>query len=64
MITYWLNYDNDASWEKLANALFKIGENKVAEKIVGERALPRALLEKEDLPSPDKVDTESMLHEC
>ena len=64
MITYWIEYNNDASWEKLANALVKIGENKVAEKIVGEQALPRALVEKEDLPSPDNVGMESMSHAC
>ena len=36
MITYWEKHDNDASWEKLARALARIGENKLAEKIIDE----------------------------
>jgi hypothetical protein len=36
MVAYWEKHDNDASWEKLARALTRMGENKLAEKIVDE----------------------------
>lgn len=36
MIAYWEKHDNDASWEKLARALVRMGENKLAEKIIDE----------------------------
>ena len=34
MIAYWEKHDKSASWEKLALALYRIGENRVAEKIL------------------------------
>ena len=36
MIAYWEKHDNDASWEKLARALVRMGENNLAEKIIDE----------------------------
>ena len=33
MITTWLEYDTEASWEKLANALKEMGKHVVATKI-------------------------------
>ena len=33
MITKWLNYDTEASWDKLANALEEMGKHVVATKI-------------------------------
>ena len=36
MMAYWVKHDNDASWEKLARALMRMGENKLAEKIIDE----------------------------
>ena len=36
MIAYWEKHDNDASWEKLARALSRMRENKLAERIIDE----------------------------
>ena len=36
MVAYWEKHDNDTSWEKLARALARMGENKLAEKIIEE----------------------------
>ena len=38
MMTYWEKHDNDASWEKLARALMRMGENQLAETIINEHA--------------------------
>jgi hypothetical protein len=37
MIAYWEKHDNDASWEKLARALTRMGEIKLAEGIIKEQ---------------------------
>ena len=37
IIAYWEKHDNDASWEKLARALARMGETKLAEKIIMEQ---------------------------
>ena len=39
MIAYWEKHDNDASWEKLARALVRMGENQLAERIIKERGV-------------------------
>ncbi len=37
MVAYWEKHDNDASWEKLARALARMGEIKLAEGIIKEQ---------------------------
>ena len=44
MVAYWEKHDNDASWEKLARALARMGENQLAEEIIKEHSLPNATL--------------------
>ena len=44
MVAYWEKHDNDASWEKLARALARMGENQLAERIIKEHSLPMATL--------------------
>ena len=44
MVAYWEKHDNDASWEKLARALARMGENQLAEVIIKEHSLPKATL--------------------
>ena len=39
MVAYWEKHDNDASWEKLARALARMGENQLAERIIKERRI-------------------------
>lgn len=55
MVAYWEKHDIDASWEKLARALARMGENKVAEKIVDEH------VKKTSTPSvlPQEVELKS-----
>ena len=49
MIAYWEKHDNDASWEKLARALSRMGENQLTERIIKEHALSiEALTQKEE----------------
>ena len=36
MMTYWEEHDEGASWEKLARALSRMGENQLAQKIINE----------------------------
>ena len=65
MISYWKKYDNDTSWEKLVRALLRIGENKLAEKIIEEQALSKSLTHKEELLSfGDNDNSTSMPHNC
>ena len=44
MVAYWEKHDNDASWEKLARALARMGENQLAEGIIKEHSLPKTTL--------------------
>ena len=39
MVAYWEKHDNDASWEKLARALARMGENQLAERLIEERRI-------------------------
>ena len=39
MVAYWEKHDNDASWEKLARALARMGENQLAERIIEEQRI-------------------------
>lgn len=36
MIAYWEKHDEGASWEKLARALSRMGENQLAERFINE----------------------------
>ena len=39
MVAYWEKHDDDASWEKLACALARMGENQLAERIIKEQRI-------------------------
>ena len=55
MVAYWEKHDNDASWEKLARALARMGENQLAEGIIKEHSLPKTtLVPKEELATTPK----------
>jgi hypothetical protein len=53
MVAYWEKHDNDASWEKLARALARMGENQLAEGIIKEHTLSKETL----VPKEEQVTT-------
>ena len=60
MVSKWLDYDPEASWDKLANALNAMGKNTIAANIrskyvgaVGSQTIP------EDSPAPDQDETKA-----
>ena len=60
MVSKWLDYDPEASWDKLANALNAMGKNTIAANIrskyvgaVSSQTIP------EDSPAPDQDETKA-----
>ena len=60
MVSKWLDYDPEASWDKLANALNAMGKNTIAANIrskyvgaVSSQTIP------EDSPAPDQDDSKA-----
>ena len=60
MVSKWLDYDPEASWDKLANALNAMGKNTIAANIrskyvgaVSSQMIP------EDSPAPDQDETKA-----
>ena len=62
MVSKWLDYDPEASWDKLANALNTMGKNTIAANIrskyvgaVSSQTIP------EDSPAPDQDETKARM---
>ena len=56
MVSKWLDYDPEASWDKLANALNTMGKNTIAANIRSKYVLSSQMIP-EDSPAPDQDET-------
>ena len=64
MIAYWEKHDNDASWEKLARALSRMGEDQLAVRIIKEhmgRVLTTPALQEQQHPVASTESSNSKL---
>jgi hypothetical protein len=62
MVSKWLDYDPEASWDKLANALNAMGKNTIAanirSKYVG-AVMNSQTIPKDSQPAPDQEETKA-----
>ena len=61
MLSKWLDYDREASWDKLANALNTMGKNVIAANIRSKyvRSVSETITVDSRNPVPDQEDTEA-----
>ena len=62
MVSKWLDYDPEASWDKLANALNAMGKNTIAANIRSKYYVGAVLSSQtipEDSPAPDQDETKA-----
>jgi hypothetical protein len=62
MLSKWLDYDSEASWDKLANALNAVGKNTIAanirSKYVG-AVMNSQTIPEDSQPAPDQEETKA-----
>ena len=66
MLSKWLDYDPEASWDKLANALNTMGKNVIAANIRSKyvRAVSESITVDTRNPVPDQEDTKARKLPC